>query len=96
MGKIVLKTANRTTRVSRLKVRKAVAAVYSGDGKAAAVNEPVVTVRKKAVSKKAAIVKNADDKAVGVTKSKSSDSTSFPKKVKAMNVLLAKATLVSE
>jgi hypothetical protein len=39
--------------------------------------------------------KNTKDKTVVVTKSTSDDTTSFPKKVKAMNSLLAKATLLS-
>jgi hypothetical protein len=40
-------------------------------------------------------VKNTEKKIVIITKSKSGDNTSFPKKVKAMNSLLAKATLLS-
>jgi hypothetical protein len=40
-------------------------------------------------------VKNTENKTVIITKSKSGDNTSFPKKVKAMNTLLAKATLLS-
>jgi hypothetical protein len=40
-------------------------------------------------------VKNTANKAVIITKSKSGDNTSFPKKVKAMNTLLAKAALLS-
>jgi hypothetical protein len=40
-------------------------------------------------------VKNTENKTVIITKSKSGDNTSFPKKVKAMNTLLAKATMLS-
>lgn len=40
-------------------------------------------------------VKSTENKRVIITKSKSGDNTSFPKKVKAMNTLLAKATLLS-
>ena len=39
-------------------------------------------------------VKNAENKAVIITKSKWAGSTSFPKKVKSMNTLLGKATLL--
>ena len=39
-------------------------------------------------------VKSTDKKAVIITKTKSTDKTSFSKKVKAMNTLLAKATLL--
>ena len=42
-----------------------------------------------------AFVKSTANKTVIITKSKSGDGTSFPKKVKAMNALLAKATLLS-
>lgn len=38
---------------------------------------------------------NTASKTVIITKSKSGDQTSFPKKVKAMNTLLAKATMLS-
>jgi hypothetical protein len=41
-------------------------------------------------------VKSTANKAVIVTKTRSTDKTSFPKKVKAMNTLLAKATLLSQ
>jgi len=40
-------------------------------------------------------VKTTENKTVIITKSKSGDNTSFPKKVKAMNTLLAKAALLS-
>ena len=40
-------------------------------------------------------VKSTENKTVIITKSKSGDSTSSPKKVKAMNTLLAKVTLLS-
>jgi len=40
-------------------------------------------------------VKNTENKAVIITKTKSDGNTSFPKKVKAMNTLLAKAALLS-
>ena len=40
-------------------------------------------------------IKNTENETVIITKSKSGDNTSFPKKVKAMNTLLAKATLLS-
>ena len=40
-------------------------------------------------------VKNTENNPVIITKSKSAGNASFPKKVKAMNTLLAKATLLS-
>jgi hypothetical protein len=40
-------------------------------------------------------VNNTKSKTVIITKSKSGDNTSFPKKVKSMNTLLAKETLLS-
>ncbi|MEO7490339.1 MAG: hypothetical protein ABIU77_24690 [Ferruginibacter sp.] len=40
-------------------------------------------------------VKKTENKTVIITKSTATDTTSFPKKVKAMNSLLAKATLLS-
>ena len=40
-------------------------------------------------------VKSAENKTLIITKSKSEENTSFPKKVKTMNTLLAKATLLS-
>lgn len=51
-------------------------------------------VKKNAVGRPS--VKKAGGKAIIVTKSTATGSTSFPKKVKAMNILLAKATLISE
>lgn len=49
---------------------------------------------KKNTARKSSI-KNTANKTVFITKSKSGDNTSFPKKVKAMNSLLAKAALLS-
>jgi hypothetical protein len=40
-------------------------------------------------------VKNTENKTVIITKSKSGDNTSFPQKVRSMNTLLVKATLLS-
>ena len=41
-------------------------------------------------------LKNKAREAVIITKTNSADKTSFPKKVKAMNRLLAKATILSQ
>jgi hypothetical protein len=41
-------------------------------------------------------LKSMEKKAVIVTKTRSANKASFPKKVKAMNSLLAKATLLSQ
>ncbi len=54
MSTIVLKTARRNTRVSRIKVRQAVAAIYSGRVVIPAVNKnPAISIKKKAAAKKA-------------------------------------------
>ena len=49
---------------------------------------------KKNTSRRAS-VKNTENKTVIITKSKPGDNTSFPKKVKTMNTLIAKAILLS-
>jgi hypothetical protein len=53
MSTIILKTAKRTTRVSRLKIRRAVAAVYSG-ATAGTTSLPVPVKIKKTAAKKTA------------------------------------------
>ena len=53
-----------------------------------------MALTKKNTSRRAS-VKSAENKTLIITKSKSGENTSFPKKVKAMNTLLAKATLLS-
>jgi hypothetical protein len=55
MSTIILKTANRTTRVSRLTVRRAVAAAYAAV--ASGTNNLPVPVKGKAVAAKKAIAK---------------------------------------
>lgn len=57
MSTIVLKTARRNTKVSRIKVRRAVAAIYSGMVTPTAKNIPAITLTKKASGKKTSALK---------------------------------------